>query len=148
MSYNPQHGIPYINGKLYEWAKIICSIAGVTITGISAINYSETEETTNVFGAGKYPIGRRKGQITTEASITLYKDEITRLEDAAPFGRLQDYAPFDIEVHFAEDVVSKQRTDILKNCSFTNNNLSAATDNNIDAVELTLVCSHIEFGVK
>ena len=35
------NGIPYVNGKLYDWADIVVTIAGVPVTGITGIEYKE-----------------------------------------------------------------------------------------------------------
>ena len=97
------NGIPYINGELYSWAQISCNIAGVTVTGITAIEYKEEQETTAIYGSGRYPIGYGKGRITPSGSVTLLEDEISRIRLASPNGRLQDIAPFDIVVAFLPD---------------------------------------------
>jgi hypothetical protein len=146
--YNPLQGVPYINGEMYSWGQVIVKIAGVPVTGITAISYKESQEVTPQQGAGRYAVGYKRGRISVEASITLHKDEVVALEDAAPFGRLQDYAPFDIEVHFAHPTTSKIRTDILKQCLFSENGDSWSEDNNGDTIELPLICPYIEKGNK
>lgn len=139
------NGIPYINGQLYDWGQISVGIAGVVVTGITAIDYNEEQETTAVYGSGKYPIGYGKGRINPSGSITLLEDEIARLRDVAPNGRLQDIAPFDITVTFISPNVAKVQTHVLKNCQFANNGVSATEGDTSMSQQLNLVMSNIKW---
>ena len=139
------NGIPYINGLLYDWAQISVGIAGVVVTGVTAIEYKEEQEKINVYGSGRYPIGSGSGRITPSASITLLEDEIARLRDAAPNGRLQDIAPFDITVTFLSPNTAKIQTHVLKNCQFTDNGVSASEGDTSLSQQLTLILSSIKW---
>lgn len=141
------NGIPYINGALYDWAQVKMMIAGVAVTGVTAVEYGEEQETTAVYGSGRYPIGYGKGRITPSASITLLEDEIKNLRAAAPGGRLQDIAPFDITVTFLSPVTGKIKTDVIKNCLFTNDGVTASEGDTSLSQQLTLLPSHIKWGV-
>ena len=46
------NGIPYVNGKLYDWADIVVTIAGVPVTGITGIEYKDEQEMEAKYGAG------------------------------------------------------------------------------------------------
>jgi hypothetical protein len=137
------NGTPLINGRLYDWGMVKVSIAGVPVTGIRAINYTESQETEAVYGSGRYNVGYGKGRISVDASITLIKDEIVALELAAPNHRLQDIAPFDITVTYNHPVTSKIVTDVIKNCIFQNNGNSWSEGDMHNEVELTLLASHV-----
>jgi hypothetical protein len=139
------NGIPYINGQLYGWGDVKVSIAGVVVTGITAIEYKEEQEKINVYGSGLYPIGHGSGRISPSASITLLEDEIARLREAAPNGRLQDIAPFDITVTFLSPNTAKIQTHVLKNCRFTDNGVSASEGDTSLSQQLTLVLSSIKW---
>ena len=139
------NGIPYINGELYSWAQISCNIAGVTVTGITAIEYKEEQETTAIYGSGRYPIGYGKGRITPSGSVTLLEDEISRIRLASPNGRLQEIAPFDIVVAFLPENTAKIQTHILKNCQFTNDGVTANEGDTSLSQQLTIVMSNIKW---
>ncbi len=49
------NGIPLINGILCSWADIKVAIAGVLLTGITAIDYEDKQVVENVYGAGGEP---------------------------------------------------------------------------------------------
>lgn len=139
------NGIPYINGQLYGWGDIKVGIAGVVVTGITAIEYKDEQEKINVYGSGIYPIGHGSGRCTPSASITLLEDEIARLRDAAPNGRLQEITPFDITVTFLSPNTAKIQTHVLKNCQFTDNGVSASEGDTSLSQQLTLVLSGIKW---
>lgn len=139
------NGIPYINGELYHWAQIKTNIAGVAVTGITAIEYKEEQETTTIYGSGRYPIGYSKGRITPSGSITLLEDEIARLRLAAPNGRLQDIAPFDIVVSYLPSNTAKLQNHVIKNCQFTNDGVTANEGDTSLSQQLTIVFSNIKW---
>lgn len=145
MATDIKNGVPLINGQEYAWGDIATCINGVVVTGITAVSYGDKQDVQNNYGAGRHPISRSKGRITPSAKITLYQSEVVSLQRQAPGGRLQDIAPFDIEVAYLPDngavVVDK-----IKNCHFTENKRDWKEGDMNQQVELELVPSHIEFG--
>ena len=139
------NGIPLVNGHLYSWADIVVTIGGVPLTGITAVEYGEEQEVVNLYGAGRYPVGRSKGRITPSAKLTLYQEEAEALQRQAPMGRLQDIAPFDVIVTYLPDsgIVA---TDKVRNCQFKANSRKWAEGDTGQKVELELVPSHIEWN--
>ena len=139
------NGIPLVNGMLYSWADIVAAISGVPVTGITGIEYGDDQDVVNKYGAGRHPVGRAKGRITPSAKITLYQEEVEALQRQAPFGRLQDIAPFDITVTYIPDsgIVT---TDKIRNCQFKANSRKWKEGDTGQEVELELVPSHIEWN--
>lgn len=139
-----KNGIPLINGVTYSWGDIVALIAGVPITGITAIDYGDSQEVVNHYGAGRHPISRSKGRITPAAKITLYQEEVVAIQKQAPLGRLQDIAPFDITVCYLPE--NGQITqDVIRNCQFKENKRAWKEGDTKQEVELELLPSHIEF---
>ncbi len=140
-----RNGIPLINGVEYSWGDIASCINGVPITGIVAISYGDKQDMQNNYGAGRHPVSRSKGRITPSAIITLYMSEVVAISRTAPNGRMQDIAPFDIEVAYLPEngiiVVDK-----IRNCQFTENKRDWKEGDMNQQVELELLPSHIEFG--
>ena len=93
-------------------------INGVQVIGIVAINYSDKQDKQNNCGAGRHPVSRSRGLTTPEVKLTLYMSEVVAISCTSPTGRLQDIAPFDIEVAYLPSngviVVDK-----IRNCEFT-----------------------------
>lgn len=137
------NGIPYVNGVLNSWADIVVLIGGVPITGIVAIDYADNQVVENKWGAGRYPVGRAKGRITSEGKIVLYMEEVHALEAQSPNRRLQDLPPFDIIVQYLPDS-GIIKTDKLRNCQFSENPRKWKEGDTGQEVELPLVMSHIE----
>lgn len=111
--------VPQINGVGYTWGQIVLNILGSPIFGINSVNYTETQEIENTYGAGNFPVERGFGAIEFEGSIELHMKELELLQDIAPNGRLQEIPEFDIVVSY----INEQRavTHTLKSCRFKNN---------------------------
>lgn len=139
------NGIPLINGVLHSWGDIVATINGIPLTGVTGIEYSDSQEVTNKYGAGRLPVGRAMGRITSQAKLVLYQEEVEALQAQAPGGRLPDLGMFDITVCYlpASGLV---RTDVLKNCQFTGNSRKWKEGDTSQEVELDLVPSHIDWA--
>lgn len=139
------NGVPLINGEEYSWAHIRCCINGVQVIGITAISYGDKQDVQNNYGAGRHPVSFSKGRITPSAKITLYMSEVVAIVARAANGRLQDIAPFDIEVVYMPEnglIV----TDRIRNARFTENKRDWKEGDMNQQVELELLPSHIDFG--
>jgi hypothetical protein len=137
--------VPLINGKSYEWSDITCNILGVPVVGITSIEYGDTQDMQNIYGAGRMPVSRGYGKIEPNAKITLLMEEVEAIQAAAPLGRLQDVPEFDIVVAFT-DAALVTRIHKIRNVRFKGN---ARNTNQGDAsipVELELIPSHIEWA--
>ena len=139
------NGVPFINGKLYDWADIVTTIAGVPVTGIVAIEYSDDQEVEVKYGAGRYPVGYGKGRIKPSAKITLYQEEVEAIQAQSVNGRLQDIAPFNINVTYMPDS-GIVKTDKLRNCMFKNNKRTWKEGDTGKTVELDLLLSNIDWA--
>ena len=139
------NGVPFVNGKLYDWADIVLVIAGVPVTGITGIEYKDDQDIVTKYGAGRYPVGFAKGRITSTGKITLYQEEVEAMQRQSLTGRLQDIAPFDIIVSYLPDtgIVS---IDKLRNCMFKNNGRGWKEGDTGQEVEIDLVMSHIQWN--
>lgn len=139
------NGIPLINGMLYAWADIMATINGVPLTGIIGIEYGESQDVVNKYGAGRYPVGRSKGRITPTAKVILYQEEVESLQSQAPNGRIQDLAPFDFAIFYLPDS-GIIKTDKVRNVQFSGNSRKWKEGDTGQEVELDLVPSHIEWA--
>lgn len=140
------NGIPMINGVEYSWGDIVMTIAGMPVTGVTAIEYDDDQEVMNNYGAGRYPVSRSKGRITCTAKITLYVSEANALVKKSPNGRIQDIAPFDIMVSYIPEDGGVVVTDKIRNAQFKKNHRGWNVGDTSSTVELELVVSHIEWG--
>lgn len=140
-------GIPLINGVAYSWADVIVTIGGAPITGITAIEYEDSQTVENIYGAGRYPIARSKGKIEPSAKITLLQETVEDIQRLAPNGRLQDLPLFSVGVTYVNEAGNIVH-DTICNCSFKKNSRSWKSDDTKSEVELELVPSHIKWGAQ
>lgn len=137
-----------IQGEVTAWSSIRIQLNNMTLPllSVTAINYGATREKTNVYAIGDQPIGRSYGAVTYEAAMTVLKDDLRPLIDAAPFGDISLLQPFEIIISFRSTIAGKVTTEILKNCEFTNNPFSASQGDTSLPVELTLIYAGNKFG--
>ena len=58
------------------WNSVTVHLLGRDLEGIQEVDYDDSEKKENVKGAGKFAIGRGKGEYDAKCSITLLKEEI------------------------------------------------------------------------
>ncbi|KIO75952.1 hypothetical protein TH53_17985 [Pedobacter lusitanus] len=133
---------PLINGREYGWADIVVNIDAVPLTGIRAIKYEEAMEKENIYGAGRNPVSRGYGRISTTASITLLAGTVFSLKSGAPKGQLHRIAPFSITVNYQPEA-GPLITHVLKNCEFKKNTFDWKEGDMSKEVELELIVSHV-----
>lgn len=135
---------PLINGKSYEYSDITCNILGVPVVGITSIEYEETQQMENIYGAGRNPVSRGYGQKTPTAKITLLMEEVENIQAVAPSGILQDIPEFDIIVTYT-DTSLIARKHVLKNARFMKNIRSSNAGDTSIPVEMDLIISHVQW---
>lgn len=121
---------------------------GRPVIGITSVMYKTTRGKTNVYGRGKKPVARVRGQEEYEASITLNQSEVEALQKSVGKGKkLSDIPPFDITVAFAPENSLQLTTDVLRFCEFTE--VEKALNNQQDNMEVTLplVVGDIDYNV-
>ena len=135
-------------GPMVGWNNITVNLLGADLQGIEEFSYSDEVKKENVYGAGGYPIGRSSGNYQAKASITLKKEEVSRLLSSLPEGKhLHDIEAFDITVEYTAKQ-GKILKDRIRNCEFTGNGIESKNDQGSIAHKFELLVSHIEWNVK
>ena len=137
--------VPLINGKSYEWADIAINILGVTVVGVTSIDYEEKQGMENIYGAGRFPVSRGYGKVEPSGKITLLMEEVQALMSVAPLGRLQDIPEFDISVVYLDSALVTVKHK-LRNVRFMNNQRSSKSGDTSIPVEIDLILSHVEWA--
>lgn len=137
---------PLVNGNVYEWADITVLVGGAPVTGIRGVKYSDKQEVVNVYGAGRYPVGRGRGRVTCEASLRLLLDEARALAASSATGRLQDLGVFDVQVSYIPAASGRIVHDVVRDCQFSEVEVDWSEGDTSREVDLPLVCSRIEWG--
>lgn len=133
--------LPLINGRAYDFAQIIVTILGVPVASVSAIDYEETQEKKNNYGAGNRPVSRGAGAIECSASIEMSMNDIEAIRNVAPNGSLLQVPAFDITIFFGN--AQSPKTHVLKNCEFTKDGVSGSQGDTDLKYKFDLLPSHI-----
>lgn len=131
-----------INGTSYGWGNIQVVMLGSPIEGITKIDYKRTLKADPIYGAGQEPISYGYGQYTYSASIEMLTEEWKKISDAAA-GLPLTIAPFNISILFIPDQngIIFPFKDILYNCQFLEDGLSANTGDTSLKVSIPLLIS-------
>ncbi len=129
------------------WNAVTANILGRDLEGIVELAYDDKEKKENVYGAGKYPIGRGRGNYEPKASITLLKEETDAMKLSLPPGKsIRDIAPFDTVVQYETEngIILKDR---IRNCEFMGDGVEVKQNDMTIATKYELLISHIEWNV-
>lgn len=133
-------------GKLAGWNCITVNLLGRDVEGINELDYNDNTEKENVYGAGKFPVGRGEGNYEAKASITLLKEEVNALQNSLPpTVGLDAIAPFPIVVEYEYNGFKKR--DIIHNCEFKGSGVAVKQGDKSIATKYELVTSHIWWNV-
>lgn len=133
-------------GKLAGWNSVTANMLGRDIEGITEITYDDSVEKENVYGAGKYPIGRAEGNYAAKASITLLLEEVNALQNSLPPTKgLDSIAPFPIVVEYEYNGFKKK--DVIHSCEFKGRGVAVKQNDKTIAYKFDLLCSHIWWNV-
>jgi len=133
-------------GKVIGWNSVTLSLLGRDVEGITELEYNDSVEKENVYGAGSFPVGRGEGNYTATASITLMEEERRALlASLPPSTRLQEIAPFAIPV--AYEYQNEVYKDIVHNCEFMNNGIAVKQNDKTVAYKFDLIISHITWNI-
>lgn len=134
---------PLVNGNAYSFSQVIVNMLGVSVPGVTAIDYKEVQAKENINATGTRPVARGRGVIEPDGSITLLMTDIEGIRDAAPDGSLLKIPPFDIVVTYEN--AGKVVNHVLKNCEFLEDGIGGATGDLSLEMQLPLVISNIVF---
>lgn len=133
---------PLINGHRYSYASIEADINGKKFYGHKEISYNQELEPGEVRGAHSQLLGRTKGDLKAEASLTTYLEEWQELLEALGDGYME--TPFDIIVSYAEEG-RPTVTDKLRGCRIKRVEESHSQGTDALTVKLDLHVLWIEF---
>jgi len=129
------------------WNSITTNMLGRDVEGITELAYDDSTKKENVYGAGKYPVGRGRGNYEAKCSITLHKEEVDALKASLPPGKtIQDIAPFDIVSEWTSDN-GRILKDRIRNAEFMSDGVEVKQNDGSVATKYDLIISHIEWNV-
>jgi len=131
-----------INGISYSWCNMSTTLLGVTLAGITRIDFDEGKTVEKLYGAGCTPVAYGSGQYEANASMELYREETEALKDAAPGRQVLDLPVFDIMIRW-EPTNGIERVVVLKNIKIVKVNYSHETQATHFIDQYELVVSHV-----
>lgn len=138
---------PLINGKRHSWSSIRLNVLGITIIGVTEINYGQEELKENHYGAGRFVVDRGDGNVVPTCNFIFRAYEFQRIMNALPPGSTPgDIPAFDIPVIYIPAGSDQQVKHVIRNFQITNtshNNAQGATK--VD-VAITGICSNIDYN--
>lgn len=138
--------IPLINGIRHSWASISVNLLGRLVSGFTAVSYEETQNKTNNYGQGIFPVSRGLGKYEAKASITLHSYEVDAILLAlGPMKRLTDIAPFDIVISYLPTGSDLLVNHVIRNAEFTSNKRDVKQGDTVIETQFDLIVSHIEW---
>ena len=134
-------------GTMQGWNAVTANILGRDLEGIVELAYDDKEKKENVYGAGKFPIGRGRGNYEPKASISILKEEIDAMKNSLEKGKsIRDIAPFDMVVQYETEngIILKDR---IRNCEFMGDGVEVKQNDMTITTKYELLISHIEWNV-
>ena len=134
--------IPLINGIARSWGNIKLVLFGAPVSGITEIEYTTKQKKENNYGAGVEPVSRGYGNKEYEASITIYKEDLEALRNAAPGRDLMAIPPFSVQIVWENETGGIQSAS-LKACEFTEESTKASQGDTSIKIKLPLIVGKI-----
>jgi hypothetical protein len=132
---------PLINGVRHDYSSVEISIKGARVLGVKDVNYSSKLDPGKVTGTHAAVLGRTRGQLTEEGSLTLYEAEWSEL--LALLGNAFMEKSFNITVNYREDG-QPMITDRLIGCRLTSVEHSPASGSEPITVKLSVHIMRIQ----
>lgn len=106
-----------INGVNYDYGTVQLVLFGITVNGVTSIEYNRKQKKENNYGGGYNPISRGYGLIEFDGKIELYQDVWKQIIASSPNRDPLQIGPFDIPVVYGNSIATTT-TDVLRACEF------------------------------
>lgn len=135
-------------GKMQGWNCITINFLGRDVEAVGKIAYDDTVPKENVYGKGKYPIGRKEGNYAGTFKLSLYKEEADAIDLSMPPGmRWQDIAAFPVVVDY-ETNSGVILTDVINDAEFQDRGVEVAQGDGSIMREYDMIISTIDWNVN
>ena len=129
---------PLINGTRYSFASIELTLNGQRYVGFKELNYNQDLDPGEVRGAHSQMLGRTRGDLKADGSISMFEEEWNSLLAALGAGYME--VPFDVSAAYAE-TNSPTITDVLHGCRIkkVDKSRSQGTEGLVVKLDLSIV---------
>lgn len=133
-----------INGVEWTHSDLKVIVLGLPIYAVTRLDYSNKQSMQANYGTGSKPLSVGYGTVKPNASMTVSMTEYQRLADGANEGYIQNYALFDVMLHFFNREAGAF-THRLLNCKFMGPESSSSVDNSQIEVTLEMFVADIKY---
>jgi hypothetical protein len=121
---------PLVNGTYFEFADIEIQVFGLTFMGVKEISYSQELAPGEVYGTHPQKIGRTRGILKPEGSMSLYKEEYDQLTTLLALGGVVGFMESIFDIMVSYQTLTNFQVDILQGCRIkkSDNNHQQGTD--------------------
>lgn len=134
------------NSEEYAFNDITLVMLGRPVIGLRGIRYKVSQEKDNVYGKGKLPVARGRGQVNFEGTIKVLHSELRALLASVGGGEnILAIRPFEIVVNYGP-LVGIANTDILKYVEFTEQEIDVNQGDKFTEVSLPIIIGDIQFN--
>ena len=135
------------NSEEYGFADITVVFLGRPVITLRRIRYKVMQQKDNIYGKGKLPVARGRGQKTFEGNIGLLHSDLRALLVSVGGGDdVLSIKPFDVIVNYGP-LVGLQSTDILKYVEFTEQEVDVKQGDMFTEVDMPIIIGDIQFNV-
>ncbi len=135
------------NSEEYAFNDITLVMLGRPVSTLRRIRYKVMQEKENIYGKGKKPIARGRGNVMFEGDITILHSDLRALIASVGGGEnILSIRPFDIVVNYGP-LVGIQSTDILKYVEFTEQEIDVKEGDKFTEIPLPILIGDIQFNV-
>lgn len=130
-------------GTLTGWNNITVNVLGRDLEGIVGLEYGDSQDMANEYGAGDMPIGQSVSNYKPDTvKLELYDEEVTALQQQLPKGITLFKIPA-FPIIAAYDYQGSLYRDVMNNCRIMKVSKPAKQGDGKLIRTLELLCSHI-----
>lgn len=140
--------IKAFNAEEYGWNDLQIVALGRPIAGAVSVRYKEMQDKKNVYGAGKKPVARSRGQVEYEGELKILMSELRAMLSSLGNGKgVTSIQPFDIVLAYAPSISDQITTDRLVYVEFTECEVNVNQGDDKIEVTLPIIIGDIEWNV-
>jgi len=141
--------ITAFNAEEYGWKDLQVMFLGRPVIGLRGLRFKESQEKTNVYGAGKKPVARTRGNVMYEGEVKVLLSELVAMLQSQGNNAkgVMSIPPFDIAVSFAPDEGGVITSFSLVYCEFTENEVNLNQGDQQVEITLPIIIGDIKWNI-
>lgn len=134
-----------VNGVNYSWCNLTNVAFGVPVVGITAVNFSRKQDKKLNYGIGNEPTSVGYGNVEYDFSISVYREWLQSVINAAPSKDILLIQGFDWKMAFGNIPNVPTLIVTIKNVEFTEDSIKTAQGDTKIIQDLPMFCAGIQY---